>query len=706
MRQLITTLLNILVAIIAVITLSIVQIEFSNSETQEIVNSSSFTFTDAYKNILNERMDEVFTLISLKNVFESNDEVNYSSLVAESLDKVNGIKKWTLNDCLNEAKAHGLVIDNDNNVIVSTNTSSIPFSKSVIYNFMLKLYPSSVRTGAQSEEVFLTEFMNVFADYCKANEHLNSKKTNFKYIAHFYDELNERELVYKNTSLSEKEILEANTFIYISSKDNRVSSNLNYINSQALNLANQNNPHPDMDFSVYYTLDPNYEVDDAFKEAYNKYTETKNRCSTLNTIAILSGIMFLLSLILNLTLIFQTKKNIEESKNLFVQIPTELYVLLYIFEVAILLIISQKVITSGPIGGYDFSKASAGFCILSVYIPTMILILLFTEKYSNDTLTPTSIKTIKENIDETNNTITPKTLFWGTLVPITAFVLISIYLIYRFTMTNDTNLLVIAFFIFISTLSFSIYILYLYNAFNEAISVETRSNEMRTTLITNVTHDIKTPLTSILNYAEIITDEIKTPHEDSKENLLEYSKALINKSNRLNELINDLIYDSKVSSGNIELDMQKIDLNAFLNQCIAEFGDKLDEKGLKVLYESTAKNTFIHADSNHLYRVFQNLFSNIYKYALENSRVYIDLKSRKSKLITTIKNIQKEKLEVDVDTLKNRFVRGSKSRSTEGFGLGLSITDNLIKSMKGTFEIKSVKDQFTAIITFLIYDEQ
>ena len=291
----------------------------------------------------------------------------------------------------------------------------------------------------------------------------------------------------------------------------------------------------------------------------------------------------------------------------------------------------------------------------------------------------------------------------GTLVPIVSFIAISVYLIHLFSKTNDIKILAIAFFIFIATLSFTIYILYLYKEFNKAIEVEARSNEMRTTLITNVTHDIKTPLTSILNYAEIITDEIQNPHDDSKDNLIEYSHALIAKSNRLNELINDLIFDSKVTSGNIELDIQKIDLNAFINQLTAEFYDKLAEKGLKTVYENNAKNVFIAADSSQLYRVLQNLFSNIYKYALENSRVYLELKSTKSKVKITIKNIQKEKLETDVNTLKNRFVRGSKSRNTEGFGLGLSIADNLISSMKGSFEIKSVKDEFTTIITFLSY---
>jgi len=116
------------------------------------------------------------------------------------------------------------------------------------------------------------------------------------------------------------------------------------------------------------------------------------------------------------------------------------------------------------------------------------------------------------------------------------------------------------------------------------------------------------------------------------------------------------------------------------------------------------KNAVINADSSQLDRVFQNLFSNIHKYALEKSRVYIDLDSSKSKISVTLKNIQKEKIEVSVDTLKDRFVRGSKSRTTEGFGLGLSISENLIKSMGGKLEISNVRDQFITKITFVAYE--
>ncbi|MBO6134488.1 MAG: HAMP domain-containing histidine kinase [Lachnospiraceae bacterium] len=705
MVRFITLFVNIIAAIIAITTFSMIQIEFSQSDINSIMSSTSFETTEEFYNIVSDRIDESFSLINLKKAFEANNRLSYDALVAESVDKENGIKKWTISDCLNEAKLHGLTIDENYNVVLTENASTIPFSRNTLYNFMLKLYPSNIRVGAQSEEDFLTEFMESLAKYHKANRYLSKDLTNFHYIADFEDEYSEKNATYKNTELTEKNILSSPLFIYLSSKENIVSSSINAVNLQTLTNLESINPHPDMDFNVYYAIDNTYPINDDFQVAYLNYTRIKNRCASLITYTILFAFLFILTLIVNMYLTLKLKKNVDDNKSILSSTPTEIYIFLYIFAVAIAIFIARKVSSPASSLRYNFTNAAANFYILAIYIPTIILSNILATKYADDALSFSAIKAMEENAQRNDNTINPKTLFLGTFIPVISFIATSIYLIHNFSLTNDPKILAIAFFIFIATLSFSIYILYLYKAFNKAIEVEARSNEMRTTLITNVTHDIKTPLTSILNYAEIITDEIQNPAEDSKERLTEYSNALINKSNRLNDLINDLIFESKISSGNIELDIQKINLNAFINQCIVEFEDKLSEKGLKIVYDDFGSQVNIAADSAQLYRVFQNLISNIYKYALENSRVYVELKATKRKVKITIKNIQKEKLEVDTSTLKNRFVRGSKSRSTEGFGLGLSITDSLINAMNGTFEIKSVKDQFTTIITFLLYEE-
>lgn len=705
MRQFIAAFVNIIAAIIAVVTLALIQVEFQGNNIYDILHSPEFEKTDEFASLFNERFNEVFTLISLKNIFEVNEKIDYDTIVAESLDEVNGIKKWTLSECLDVAKAHGLMIDKDYNVIMESNKNTTPFQRNIIYNFMFKVYPSLSRVGAQNEEEFITEIMQNLANYYKAKDNLSEAKTNFHYVATFKDDLTGQTLNYNNTSLTTEDILDSNAFLYISSKENIITSNIDAAGTDTFRYAIKNNPHPDKDINLFCSIDTNYLAADNFKQNHDLYAYEKNRCCSLLTTTIISGIIFLISLFVFIIFILSTNKKIDESEKLFFHIPTEFYIILYIFVISLMLLFINRLASGYKIYGYDFSKSYTNFYILAIYITTILLATVLATKYANDSLTLTYLRSLNKDIDENIPNSNSYILFLGIFIPIILFILISVYLIYLFSTTNKVNYLVLGIFIFVSALGFLVYVLYIRNGFNKALDVQVKSNEMRSSLIANVSHDIKTPLTSILNYTQIISDEIKNPDKDSKKNLLHYSEIITNKSNRLNELINDLIFDSKVRSGNVELDMNVLDLNAFINQVLAEFDDKLKEKGLKVILDNNAKHMNILADSSQLYRVFQNLFSNIYKYALENSRVYVDIENIKSKTFITIKNIQKEKIEVNVDTLKDRFVRGDKSRNTEGFGLGLSIAESLVSSMGGKLDIESVKDEFLAKLSFMTYDE-
>ena len=705
MKQFIAAFINIIAAIIAVVALALIQVEFQGNNIYNILHSPEFEKTDEFARLFNERFNEVFTLISLKNIFEVNEKLDYDTIVAESLDEVNGIKKWTLSECLDVAKAHGLMIDKDYSVIVESNKNTTPFQRDVIYNFMFKVYPSPTRVGAQSEEDFITEIMQNLANYYKSKENLSESKTNFHYVATFNDDLTGQTLNYSNTSLTAEDILNSDAFLYISSKENVITSNIDAVGTETFRYAIQNNPHPDKDISLFCSIDTNYPTTDNFKLAHDAYAYEKNRCGSLLTTTIVSGIIFLISLLVFIIFIFSTNKKIDESKKLFFHIPTEFFIILYIFVISLMLLFINKLAGGYKIYGYDFSNSYTNFYILAIYITTILLATVLATKYANDSLTLTYLRSLNKDTDESVPNFNSNILFLGIFIPIILFIFISVYLIYLFSTTNNVNYLMLGIFIFVSALGFLVYVLYIRNGFNKALDVQVKSNEMRSSLIANVSHDIKTPLTSILNYTQIISDEIKNPDKDSKKNLLHYSEIITNKSNRLNELINDLIFDSKVRSGNVELNMSVLDLNAFINQVLAEFDDRLKEKGLKVVLDNNAKHMNILADSSQLYRVFQNLFSNIYKYALENSRVYVDIENVKSKIFITIKNIQKEKIEVNVDTLKDRFVRGDKSRNTEGFGLGLSIAESLVSSMGGKLDIESVKDEFLAKLSFMTYDE-
>ena len=582
----------------------------------------------------------------------------------------------------------------------------MPFSKNSTYNFSFKTYPSKVRTGVMTEEDFISEFMYTYAQYQRCKYNLNDNATNFKYRLTYFDEFNNQTSDYRNADLTNNDMVSSNTFLYLNSKDNIISTNIidNVSTSDIKNIKSLN-PNLDQDFTLYILVDTSYQANDTLKANYDVYSHHKNKCAVLTTIIIYSTIIFLVTLFLTIMFVLATKKTVDESKRLFYFLPSEFYFICYILIITALLFIVNRYLSSSKFADYDMSLIKIYVNLLIVYVNTILLILIFASKFANDTLMPISIKAIRDNYELGSKKLNSTIFFFAIFLPVIILIILSIYFIYLFSMTNDIKPLIIGIIMLIATISFIVYILVLHYAFNNALDVQVKANEMRTSLIANVSHDIKTPLTSILNYTELISEEISNPSKNMIDNLEEYSKTIVNKSHRLNDLINDLIFDSKVTSGNVELNIVSIDLNAFISQVIAEFEDKLLEKNIKIVYTNNAIKYNINADSSQLYRVFQNLFTNIYKYALENSRVYVDLNSIKSKIVIKLKNIQKEKLEVDPDTLKDRFVRGSKSRSTEGFGLGLSISENLIKSMNGKLEVTSVQDQFIVKIIFVANDE-
>lgn len=236
------------------------------------------------------------------------------------------------------------------------------------------------------------------------------------------------------------------------------------------------------------------------------------------------------------------------------------------------------------------------------------------------------------------------------------------------------------------------------NGFENAVEQGIKSERLKAELITNVSHDIKTPLTSIINYVDLLKNE-----NIESEKVKEYIEILDNKSQRLKKLIQDLVEASKASSGNIKLNLENLSLSELINQSIGEFEDKFEEKKLSIIKNIPEKDIIIKADSRYMYRIIENLFENITKYALENSRVYIDISyAKENKVKVEFKNISKEKLNITEEELMQRFVRGEKSRTTEGNGLGLSISQSLTEIQGGEFKIVIDGDLFKAELEFEI----
>lgn len=230
---------------------------------------------------------------------------------------------------------------------------------------------------------------------------------------------------------------------------------------------------------------------------------------------------------------------------------------------------------------------------------------------------------------------------------------------------------------------------------SNAIQEKLKSERLKTELITNVSHDIKTPLTSIINYVDLLKKE-KMPNEQAEE----YLNILDNKSQRLKRLTEDLVEASKSSSGNIKLNIEKLNVNELLKQVSGEFEDKFKSRNLEEVMSLPEKNVYINADSRYMYRILENMYSNISKYAMDNTRVYIDVIPNNNRITIQMKNISKEKLNISTEELMQRFVRGDSARNTEGSGLGLSIATSLTTLQGGTFNIYLDGDLYKVIIEF------
>ncbi len=234
---------------------------------------------------------------------------------------------------------------------------------------------------------------------------------------------------------------------------------------------------------------------------------------------------------------------------------------------------------------------------------------------------------------------------------------------------------------------------------NKAVNERMKSEHFRTELITNVSHDIKTPLTSIINYVDLLEKE-----EIDNEKAREYLEVLSRQSARLKKLIDDLMEASKASTGNLNVNLERCELGVLIDQCAGEYAEKLKAAGLELVVTKPEEPVAIMADGRHMWRIFDNLLNNICKYAMAGTRVYINLDKEAGRATVSFRNISARQLNISGEELMERFVRGDSSRNTEGSGLGLSIARSLAQLQKGELELTVDGDLFKVVLRFRTLD--
>ncbi len=238
-------------------------------------------------------------------------------------------------------------------------------------------------------------------------------------------------------------------------------------------------------------------------------------------------------------------------------------------------------------------------------------------------------------------------------------------------------------------------LLLIQEGFRNAVGEEVKSQKMKSELITNVSHDLKTPLTAIITYVDLLKDDTLT-----REKQIEYLQTLERKSLRLKVLIEDLFEVSKATSGNVILNYQNVDICNLIKQVELEMSDKLAEAGLDVRMDFPEEKVIVALDSQKTYRIYENLFSNIVKYSLRGTRVYVRGTLTDDYIVISLKNISAAEITVDTAELTERFVRGDASRNTEGSGLGLAIVKSFVELQGGRFLLENDGDLFKAVTSF------
>ena len=233
------------------------------------------------------------------------------------------------------------------------------------------------------------------------------------------------------------------------------------------------------------------------------------------------------------------------------------------------------------------------------------------------------------------------------------------------------------------------------NGLNVALENVLKSERMKADLITNVSHDIKTPLTSIINYIDLLKRE-----NIQDEKIQKYLKVLEEKAQRLKTLTEDVVEASKASSGNINLEYMDVNFAEMIQQTEGEFEEKLSAKNLTIVSKLPEEPVIIHVDGRRMWRVLANLYSNVAKYAMPGTRVYTELKADETKAAFSMKNISEQPLNIPVEELKERFIRGDQARTSEGSGLGLSIAEDLVKLQGGKLELYLDGDLFKVEVEF------
>lgn len=722
------------------------------------ITEESYEDTPVFTQQLQKDLDQIFYYVQYRDVFETSGKIDLSKPILRVSSGPGGDTIYTLDEIIRYAKTRGYYLNDKFKITGDPTEPSDEDLEEVMvdwraYNPALK-YSEPGDAYLTMEELSL-EVLTYLGDYYTAYYSLFENTTNLKFEIMYQSKKSSRSTVYSN--LSEADTLEylkeVGKYIYVTGDSIMIDSNISVLPKKLSPSLESNNPYDSNQYHMILSIDTSYPSLDAYAIESQNYQNMRTRY-IIGLICLVTGFVSCLITLSYLVLVSghgskgQSRYDEEITLHYYDHITTESGIFFCTIGTLFALFLGETI--GYPLLHLVIQKSSwyyAHRLLQAIIIYGGFLFGAFSllRRYKARTLWQNSLFkriVISSQVYFTYHSFTVRLAASYGVYLLCNTVLIStiMFLIFhRDTMINKILLatMILLWIIWNILIFHRLYVTAIQqdkigqaiqnislgdtsfkidltdfsgkereladginnigSGMETALQEQVKSERLKADLITNVSHDIKTPLTSIINYVDLIKRE-----QIQDEKIQGYLEVLEQKSQRLKTLTEDLVEASKASSGNLKLEIADIDLVELVQQTTGEFGEKFAIRHLELVTELPEEVIIIEGDGRRLWRVLENLYNNAFKYSMAHSRIYVNIARTEDQVCFTIKNVSESPLNINAEELTNRFVRGDVARATEGSGLGLSIAKSLTEIQGGTFQIFIDGDLFKVLVTLPI----
>lgn len=714
------------------------------------IANESYENTPEFAGQLKSDIDDIFNYVKYKEVFETNGKLDYSKFIIRVADGPGTTKDFTLDEMIRHAKSQGYYLNEQ--FKVSGGHPNNKTGEELNYQVVYRAYEPDFKAAEpgdsfQSIDQLSYEVLSHLGNYYRFYYRFIQNPGNIKFEIQYQNTDKDYKLYTNFPGKTLNEFKSLGKYLYVTGEALYVDSNLTSVPKNVSPELEKMNPYNNGNYHMSVAVDTSYPYKDAYYQAAESYDQMR-LFFIIGMICLALGILGCAATLYMMVLL--TGASEEQNPSPLMQrmdrLPAEISLVLYLAASGIALLVSQLIffkIIHLFLSTEDWYYGELVLKVLILYVTGVSAVLNLLKQYKSGVLWKNSllnkgVRTLllyfKHHRFTTRIMITYSLFLIFNVVMIMAFsfllftyndlesrilmgavavlfLLLDLWVFHQMYknawQTDQINQALLNISNGNTTYKIDTKLFYgkerelaeninhISTGLETALQEKVRSERLKADLITNVSHDIKTPLTSIINYVDLIKREkIQDPRIQG------YLEVLEQKSQRLKTLTEDLVEASKASSGNLKLDMTSIDFVELIYQTNGEFEEKFALRHLELVSTLPDDTMLIEADGRYLWRVLENLYNNAFKYAMEHSRVYVDITKEEDKILFTIKNISENPLNIRADELTERFVRGDVARTTEGSGLGISIAKSLTELQGGQFQLYIDGDLFKATVAF------